>query len=72
MIKKKVPTKIDRDRKKMSTLLAVLLVVCCVSGCERATGQTGLMAEEVPAPPGVRCFAIMDGDRAVGGSCIEE
>lgn len=53
-------------------LFALLLFVgaLLVTSCSPARGSDA-RAVEIPAPVGVACYAILDGEgRAVGGSCL--
>jgi hypothetical protein len=57
----------------MRTVLLILVAAALsmkATGCGIAPAVgSGAYAEEIPGPGGVRCFAIYQDGRAVGGNC---
>lgn len=52
----------------------IALIAGVISGmsCSTKAASTPIVVEVFNAPAGVRCFALMDGDRVAGGSCISQ
>lgn len=54
--------------KLMSTILSALTLTAC--GISHSSNIP--TAVPVTGPGGYSCFAIMDGDRVAGGSCVKQ
>lgn len=49
---------------------AALSLSIAAPSCSPASGEGGVRAIPIPGPAGVDCYAIMDGEKTVGGSCL--
>jgi hypothetical protein len=57
----------------MRTSILALLLAALSSGCGSTQADPSAEAVEIPGPPGVRCYAILDRDgEAIGGSCLAD
>lgn len=54
------------------TFGALAVVSLVILGCGRARASGSASAQLIAGPGGYTCFAIMNGDQAIGGNCIKE
>jgi hypothetical protein len=50
-------------------LFAFILAQMVTSGCGTAKANDPVYIQRILGPDGTTCYVIMQGDRAVGGSC---
>lgn len=54
--------------------MRILIILCVVAlaGCGAKAANMPHGVEILAPSSGIRCFAVMDGDRVAGGNCIKE